>query len=150
MSNSILVSGAGYNYYLVIVGKSDNPIYELEYSTRGNEKPSEHRYLTQFIAHASLDLVDEYVWTTSQMYLKCVDKFNEWYVQAFVGGSARVRLLLLHDAHRIDDHNIKSLFQELYELYTKFALNPLYTHHTPIKSTIFDKKAHSLVRKYLP
>ena len=145
-----MVSGAGYDYYLVIVGDNDSPIYEFEYSTRGSDKSVEHKYLTQFIAHAALDLVDEYVWTSANAYLKCVDKFNEWFVIAFVGGNSKVRIMLLHDANRIDDNNIKCLLTEMYELYTKFAMNPLYTHHTPIRSHIFDKKAHSLARKYLP
>ncbi|XP_054161935.1 trafficking protein particle complex subunit 2-like [Oppia nitens] len=146
-----MTSTSGFSYYLVIVGQSDNPIYELEYSTKtGGDKSSDHRYLTQFIAQASLDLVDEYVMTSNNMYLKCVDKFNEWFVTAFVANNQSVRFLLLHSSPRIDDNNIKSLFVELYDLYTKFAMNPLYEHHTHIRSNIFDKKAHLLAKKYLP
>lgn len=149
-SSTITSNGAGFNYYFVIIGKVDNPIYELEYCTKGTEKTVDHRYLSQFIAHAALDLVDEYVWTTSNMYLKVVDKFNEWFVMAFVGASSRVKFLLLHDATRLEESNVRSFFTEIYELYCKFAMNPLYEHHTPIRSTIFDKKIQTLARKYLP
>lgn len=146
MSSSV----SGFNYYFVIVGQHDNPIYELEYSTKAEKPTQDHKYLTQFIAHASLDLVDEYIWTTPNMYLKCVDKFNEWYVNGFVGATSRVKMLLLHDAARLDDNNIKSMFTEMYELYCKQSLNPLYQHHSPIRSIVFDKKAHVIAKKYLP
>jgi trafficking protein particle complex subunit 2 len=34
------------------------------------------QYLHQFVLHASLDAVDEQLWTTTNMHLGVVDKFN--------------------------------------------------------------------------
>lgn len=144
------MAGTGHNYYFVIVGRYDNPLFELEHNGRGGEKPVDNRYLAQFIAHAALDLVDEHLAAGNAMYLKNVDKFNEFYVHAFVGASVHVRFLLLHDVTKADDSAIRQFFSDMYELYCKFEMNPLYEHHTSIRSNAFEKKTLSLLRKHMP
>merc|ERR1712070_1057780 len=78
---------------LTIVGKDDSPIYEADLSSQGVREDSPH--LDQFVVHAALDLIDEAVWSTPAMFLRCVDKFNDFNVSAFCT-AGHVRFLLLH------------------------------------------------------
>lgn len=135
------------NYYFVIIGHHDNPIYEQEHSSRDSQsKKDDYRDLCQFVAHASLDMIDEHMWTTNNMYLKVVDKFNDWNVSAFVT-AGKQRLVILHDVKNED--SIRQFFQEVYELYIKVAMNPFYEPNTPITSPQFHQKLKALCRRYL-
>ena len=109
----------GPSFIFIMVGKKDNPIYEAEFSRK---KEGENRHLNQFIIHSALDMVDEMMWTQSNMsaprpaprartppaplpltaagggrrFLKTVDKFNESLISAFVTAGG-IRLMMLHD-----------------------------------------------------
>ncbi|CAB3400817.1 unnamed protein product [Caenorhabditis bovis] len=135
-------------FYFAIIGHYDQPIFEMDFPN-GEKKFKESadtRHLNHYIGHAALDIVDEHALTTTHMYLKMVDKFNEWYVSAFVTAS-RVRFIMLH-THRVDE-GIKQFFQEMYETYIKHAMNPFYGIDEHIKSEAFEQKAILYGKKYL-
>lgn len=90
--------------------------------------------------------MDEHKWKTPNMYLKSIDRFNQWFVSAFVTAS-QIRFIIVHDQK--NDEGIKNFFNEMYETYVKYSMNSFYKINTPIKSPTFEKKAQLYGRKYL-
>ncbi|THH14964.1 hypothetical protein EW146_g5443 [Bondarzewia mesenterica] len=104
------------------------------------------RHVIQMIANASLDVIEEVVRRNNGMYLKAVDKFNEWTVSAFIT-PGNMKFILLHEAK--NDEGIRSFFTDVWELYIKTMLNPFHTAHTPIRSAVFDTRVRASAKKYL-
>ncbi|KAM1248547.1 hypothetical protein EV1_044173 [Malus domestica] len=133
----------------IIVSRNEIPIYEAEVGSAA--KREDAAQLHQFILHAALDIVQDLAWTTSAMYLKAIDRFNDLVVSVYVTAGhilyIHTRLMLLHDSR--NDDGIKSFFQEVHELYIKTLLNPLYLPGSRIASSHFDTKVRALARKHL-
>ena len=75
-------------------------------------------YLHEFVLHASLDNIDEAIWTTQSCYLKQVDRYYDLTVSAYATSSL-VKFLLLHDSK--NDDGIRSFFHDIHEYYIKVS-----------------------------
>ncbi|KAJ3105155.1 Trafficking protein particle complex subunit 2 [Phlyctochytrium planicorne] len=134
--------------YFVIVGTRDNPLFEADFasSSRREDARREERHLSQFVAHASLDIIEETMWTTNGMYLKVVDRFNDTLVSAYVLASG-VKFILLHDS--INSEGIRSFFHEVHENFIKMVMNPFAEINAAITSAAFDSKVKAIAKRYL-
>ncbi|GAA5828789.1 hypothetical protein JCM11251_005875 [Rhodosporidiobolus azoricus] len=112
----------------------------------GNKTGPNGRHVMQLVAHASLDVVEDVQWTNSGMYLKSIDKFQEWTVSAWLtpGG---VKIVLLHELK--NDDGIRLFFQEVWETYVKTLLNPFHELNAPIRSQTFDARVKASAKKHL-
>ncbi|EPQ27642.1 uncharacterized protein PFL1_04780 [Pseudozyma flocculosa PF-1] len=104
------------------------------------------KHVLQMIAHSSLDAVEDWAASAGTMYLKQVDRINEWSTSCFLvpGG---VKFLILHE-HRHDD-GIRNFFLDIWEAYLKVSLNPFFDPNTAITSASFDAKVKASARKHL-
>eukprot|EP00668_Euglena_longa_P011453 GGOE01013857.1.p1 GENE.GGOE01013857.1~~GGOE01013857.1.p1 ORF type:complete len:131 (-),score=36.14 GGOE01013857.1:129-521(-) len=125
--------------YFMIIGKDDNPIYEVEVSDQKSPQ------LKQFIMHAALDPLDELMWANQNFFFKNVDKFNEYFVSAHIT-PGYVKFLLLQDCRQED--TAKNFFNDVQELYLKTLLNPFYEVSSPITSPAFDLRVRALLRRH--
>ena len=73
------------NYYFYIVNRFDSLIYEMDLLKNADKKDNDTPYFYQFMAHASLDFLDEKLMTkATNMFYPNIDRFNEWSISAFV------------------------------------------------------------------
>lgn len=119
----------------VIVGRNE-PLYEAELRKGGggssaatsNNNQSQSDSITRqnyFVLHSALDLVEKVAFTTSNMYLKVVDKVNQQQVSTFLT-AGNIKFMLVHSSsansgRMITDESIKNFFQDVYELYVKVS-----------------------------
>ncbi|KAK2466499.1 hypothetical protein APHAL10511_002141 [Amanita phalloides] len=104
------------------------------------------RHVIQMIANASLDVIEDVMRKESAMYLKSVDRFNEWSVSGFIT-AGNTKFVLLHEGRNED--GIRVFFGEVWELYVKAALNPFQTGQRPIRSSVFDARVRASAKKHL-
>jgi hypothetical protein len=126
----------------LIMGKTE-PIYEADIGSSADDLA----YLHQFILHASLDMLQNAIWTNPSVYLKTIDRFNSLQVSAYVtlGGTA---MLLLHSG-RATEETIRCFFAEAHEAYVRHLMNPFSSPDLPIITPQFDLQIRSAAKKHL-
>ncbi|PWN30357.1 Sedlin [Jaminaea rosea] len=106
------------------------------------------KHVLQMIAHSSLDVVEDKQFANGAMYMKSMDRINEWTTSAFLV-PGNIKFLILHE-HKHDD-GIRNFFLDVWELWTKWIQNPFNDVNAPIPSqgNSFDAKVKASARKHL-
>eukprot|EP01138_Halocafeteria_seosinensis_P005333 gb/GECG01005452.1/.p1 GENE.gb/GECG01005452.1/~~gb/GECG01005452.1/.p1 ORF type:complete len:141 (+),score=14.40 gb/GECG01005452.1/:1-423(+) len=124
----------------------DNPVYEcMSFKGTGEDNFANLLQSGEFLIHAALDVVDERQWTSSNAYLRTVDRFHDNQVTAYI--TPKTRIMIAHKG--ISEERIHELCKEVHELYLKVLQNPLYEPGTKIWCKNFDKRVRALIKKHL-
>ncbi|KAL3480742.1 Sedlin [Aspergillus californicus] len=95
------------SYYFTILSPTDVPLFNIAFGTSKSggdgiarfrfPEAAQNTYMTQFIIHSSLDMLEEAQWVAGNMYLKHIDTYPpaSAYISAFLTPSG-TRFLLLH------------------------------------------------------
>ncbi|KAA8496648.1 Trafficking protein particle complex subunit 2 [Porphyridium purpureum] len=129
---------------LAVVTERDQVVYQTTFGS--TTLHGKQLVVAQLVLGSALDMVDEVMWTTRNRFLKAVDRFNDQLISAFVT-AGNYRFLLLHSSRHED--GVLWFFLELYELFVKVTLNPLYDRGLPVKSKVFDERVQALAAKHL-
>ncbi|KAL4879006.1 Sedlin [Aspergillus karnatakaensis] len=95
------------SYYFTILSPTDVPLFNIAFGTSKSggdgiarfrfPDAAQNTYMTQFIIHSSLDMLEEAQWMSGNMYLKHIDTYPpaSSYISAFLTPSG-TRFVLLH------------------------------------------------------
>ncbi|KAI5955710.1 TRS20 [Candida jiufengensis] len=110
--------------------------------------PTSTREILPFIANASLDLIEDQMWSTQLLNLGKIDQFYSIFINAYLT-QGNIKFILCHNNTTKDENSIKSFFQDINELYVKVLMNPFYNLNDSILVPDFDNKIKLLAKKYL-
>ncbi|KEG10753.1 trafficking protein particle complex 2 [Trypanosoma grayi] len=121
---------------LMVIGPDDSSLFECGKSLDGD---SAH-LSRQLMLYASLDLLDDVIWTTGDFFLPAIDRpFDGKYCVSAYAGFAPVRLLLMQDHD--PTKQTRNFLNEAYELCVRYLLNPFSSTSAPIRQTLREKLA---------
>ncbi|KAK8793385.1 hypothetical protein WA158_004744 [Blastocystis sp. Blastoise] len=129
----------------VIVG-DEMPLISVGLASDNDKGADISPHLSEFLIHASLDMISDAEDNTPTNYLGIIDKVNNLCVSAFITPGNRKFMLLHKDP---SDDSIRLFFNEVYDYYVRAIMNPFYKHNGLIHSVEFERKIREIADKYL-
>ena len=123
--------------FFVIVGPGDALLYSREFpETRVKEEKATSLQLREFVMYAALDPAEESAWGTTKYPLGVIDKYESYYISAYVTPSLLKLMMMQDDVPR---DNVQPFFHEVHELVLRYILNPFTDLREKIESKAFDE-----------
>jgi hypothetical protein len=137
------------SHFAIIAQDNDLPLFEAKFPLPvSKEKSADEPEMSQFILHASLDMLERVQWSINQPYLQVIDRYGEWHVSAYIAPCGE-RFLLLHKIKGgLDDGQVKQFFTECSEIYYRHSINPFFMRNRPIESSSFSNRIYTISRRY--
>ncbi|TPX58984.1 hypothetical protein PhCBS80983_g02767 [Powellomyces hirtus] len=123
---------------IAVIGKMNNPLYIKNCSSTYQDLKC------HYIAHTSIDLVEERISTTkhTDQYLGLLYAMEELAVFGYITNT-RVKFIIVTSLQdvAIKDQEMKNLFRKIHNSYVSLVSNPFYNpdSHKPIVSANFER-----------
>lgn len=132
-----------HEYCLFAIGEDDECFYEYPASA---DSKTLHRY-KQLIAHAALDVIDDACTSSSLIYFRDVDAFQNVHVSAYVPVGP-VKFILLQE--RQPDERVLVMFRALHDLIVKYVANPFSSLSSSFETLpSFKERARVICQRHL-
>ncbi|KAM3145520.1 hypothetical protein pb186bvf_002294 [Paramecium bursaria] len=129
----------------LILTQEDNPLYEKRFQLKKQTLNSQQILNAQFALHSSLDIFDEKLKTSKELFLKEIEQKQDYKIYGYVTSSG-LRFLVMTDQ---DEEKVKGFCQQAHEQLIKVLMNPLYQIGQPIVSFYFDYYISQLIQNKL-
>ena len=107
-------------HYFFITSSSSTPLFE-SFTPNTNSK----LFILQFVGYSALDIIDQTVLTSTDLFSFQLDSFEEYFVSCFVSVTG-MRFVLVHE-NQFSESLVKDCFLKSSEVVIRAMMNPFFS-----------------------